>query len=40
MILNGKKESSILPMDESIKMLKIMDEARKQNDLKYPFEGE
>ena len=40
MILKGKTESSILPMDESIKMLKIMDEARKQNELKYPFEGE
>ena len=34
----GKLQSDILPLDESIAILKIMDESRKQIDVKYPFD--
>lgn len=39
-IMSGKTSTDILPMDESIKMVEIMDTVRKQLNIKYPFEGE
>ena len=36
----GRTESDILPLSESIEILKQMDEIRKQIGVKYPFEGE
>lgn len=39
-IRKGKLESDILPLSESIKILAVADEARKQNGVSYPFEGE
>lgn len=39
-ILNGKLQSDIMPIDESIKILKQMDEIRAQIGITYPFEGE
>ncbi|MBC8059910.1 MAG: Gfo/Idh/MocA family oxidoreductase [Clostridiaceae bacterium] len=37
-IRENKLESEIMPMDESLAIMKIMDELRKQWGLKYPFE--
>lgn len=39
-IEQGKTESGILPVSVSVKMLKLMDEARAQTSVKYPFDGE
>lgn len=36
----GETESQTLPLDETIAILEIMDEARRQNNISYPFEGE
>jgi len=36
----GKRESEILPLSKSISILKIMDEIRKNNNVKYPLECE
>lgn len=33
---DGKKESDIMPLDETIVMMEVMDEVRKQNGLEYP----
>lgn len=38
MILAGKKESEIMPLDESLELAQTMDIAREQWGLKYPFE--
>lgn len=35
----GKLESSIMPLEESLELMKIMDSIRRQWGLKYPFEG-
>jgi len=37
-IINGKTQSDILPLDESITIMKQMDEIRRQIGIKYPFE--
>ena len=37
-IINGKMQSDILPLDESITIMKQMDEIRRQIGIKYPFE--
>ena len=37
-INDGKNQSDVMPLDESIAILKIMDESRKQIDVKYPFD--
>jgi predicted dehydrogenase len=34
----GKKESNIMPLDESLAIMKVMDEVRKQIGLKFPVE--
>lgn len=39
-ISSGETESEILPLSESIEILKLMDTVRKQIGVKYPFEGE
>lgn len=39
-IMNGRQKSDALPVDESIKILKIMDTVRKQTGVKYPLDGE
>lgn len=39
-INEGKTQSDILPLSESIAVLKIMDEIRKEQKLKYPMDGE
>ena len=39
-IQNGKTQSDVLPLDESIKILKIMDTVREQIGVKYPLDGE
>lgn len=39
-VADGKKESDILPLDESIDVIKLMDVIREQIGVKYPFEGE
>ena len=39
-IRKGKTQSDILPMSESIAILKLMDGIREQIEVKYPFEGE
>lgn len=38
LILAGEKESSVISLDESLKILKILDNLRGQWGLKYPFE--
>ena len=35
-IRDGKKESEVLSLEESIVIMKVMDQAREQNGLKYP----
>lgn len=39
-IRNGKTQSDILPLSDSIEILHLTDEVRKQNGVRYPFEGE
>lgn len=39
-IRNGKTESDILPLSETISVLKQMDYIRKENGIRYTFEGE
>ncbi len=39
-IMSGKTQSDILPLSESIAILKQMDKIRKQIGIKYPLEGE
>ncbi|KYH30303.1 MULTISPECIES: Gfo/Idh/MocA family protein [Clostridium] len=36
---NGKIESEIMPLDESLSIIKVMDELRRQWGLRYPTEG-
>lgn len=35
-VRDGKKESELLSLDESIVIMRVMDEVRRQGDLKYP----
>jgi dihydrodiol dehydrogenase / D-xylose 1-dehydrogenase (NADP) len=35
-ILAGKKESQVVPLAESLRTMKVMDEIRKQGGVKYP----
>ena len=39
-IKKGRHQSEILPLDESIAILKQMDKVRTQIGVKYPFDGE
>ena len=36
----GKKESSLMTPEQSIAVMRIMDEIRAQNDFRFPFEKE
>ena len=38
LILQGKKESEVMPLKESLQIAEIMDQARNEWNLKYPFE--
>lgn len=37
-LLTGEKESPLIPLDESLRIMKLLDEIRDQWGLKYPFE--
>ena len=38
LLLQNKKESPKMPLNKSLQLMQIMDEIRKQINLKYPFE--
>jgi len=38
-VAEGRKESAIVPLAESLRMMKLMDECRRQAGLKYPQDG-
>jgi hypothetical protein len=39
MLISGKRESAILPINETISIMETMDEIRAQIGLRYPFES-